>query len=321
MDSRGTPSSALSCFSLVGGDLVELPGRHARLRTPPPARRAPRPRSGSPRAAWRSRRALELDGHRCFLQIARARPRRRCGRRSRSMSPIGVDLAHRPAVGLEVVDHRRGLGVILAQPVADDLLGVVARAVEHAAPQRSQMPARFGGLATRGSCAWQLSQVRRPADALDQLLLGSVEHDHPSPSPCRSRSASRPSASACGTVRGKPSSRKPPRRPAAQALLDELDHELVGHQLALVHEAPRRWPSGVSTAIARAQHVAGRDVRDPEALREPLRLRPFPGAGRTEQQEVLTQRPASSRTWKRLAPPRLPVPRVPRPRMRGPRGP
>ena len=45
-------------------------------------------------------------------------------------------------------------------------------------------------------------------------------------------------------------------------------------------------PSGVPALHGGAQHVAGRDLRDAEARREPLRLRALARAGRPEEDQV-----------------------------------
>ena len=83
------------------------------------------------------------------------------------------------------------------------------RAGPAASPQVSQMPGVAGGLnvACQG-CPF--AQTRPARDARDELLLADVEHEQPSIlRPCRRSSVS--SASAWGTLRGKPSSRKPLR--------------------------------------------------------------------------------------------------------------
>ena len=96
-----------------------------------------------------------------------------------------------------------------------------------------------------------------------------------------------------------------------QRLVDDAVDDLVGHQLAGVHQ--RLGPLAQRGAVGHrlAQDVAGGELRDAEAGREPLRLRAFSRAGWTEEDEVHDHpytgagAPDMSR----------------RPRMRGPRGP
>ena len=82
------------------------------------------------------------------------------------------------------------------------------------------------------------------------------------------RRGARPSASACATVRGKPSRMKPRcASAAASRSLDDADHDLVGHEAARRPcSAAPRVPSGVPRADRLAQDVAGRDVRHAEPL-------------------------------------------------------
>ena len=100
------------------------------------------------------------------------------------------------------------------------------------------------------------------------------------------RSASiRSSASAWGTERGKPSSRKPPT-PGAEVfsrIIPTTDG--VRHQLAGVHVPLRLAPQVAALRHGRPEQVAGGEVQQPELVAEPLGLRPLPGAGRAEQDQ------------------------------------
>ncbi len=72
----------------------------------------------------------------------------------------------------------------------------------------------------------------------------------------------------------------------AEALLDEADDDLVGYQLARVHERLGLFAERRAVAARGPEHVAGRDLRDAEARREALRLGAFAGAWRAEEDEV-----------------------------------
>jgi len=60
-----------------------------------------------------------------------------------------------------------------------------------------------------------------------------------------------------------------------EALGDEVDHDLVGDQPALLHGAPGLEPERRAAAHRLAQQVAGRDVARAEAARQQHRLRPL----------------------------------------------
>src|SRR3954447_14523223 len=67
---------------------------------------------------------------------------------------------------------------------------------------------------------------------------------------------------------------------------DHRDHQLVGHELALVHVRRRLAAELGLLRDVLAQQVAGRDVREVEVLAQPRRLRAFTGPRRTQQDQV-----------------------------------
>jgi len=67
---------------------------------------------------------------------------------------------------------------------------------------------------------------------------------------------------------------------------DQLDHDLVGNQPAGLVDRLDAKPERGLRFHCDAQHVARRDVRNPELGRDPLGLRSFPGSLRTQQQNV-----------------------------------
>ena len=136
----------------------------------------------------------------------------------------------------EVLDHRLGLGGELAQPVADDLLGVVAALVEHAAaavadPRHAR---RLGHDVVAGLAALAGAAA---GDALDQLLLGSVEHDHPVHR--LAVAGQHPTEDLCLGDGAREAVEQEAARGVRllQALAEQLEDELVRDQLALVDEA------------------------------------------------------------------------------------
>ena len=174
-------------------------------------------------------------------------------------------------VGLEPGLHRLGV-VVLA---ADELRA--AADVAHAGPA-----GRLEAYRDSPHRIWRRRSGRRcarPAPLIDLDLDHGVE-----PLP---RSASiTSSASACARVRGKPSRMKPRR---AIGLVDPLgdrslmissEHELPGlhHRLGLAADLG-------APGDRRAQHVAGRQLRDAVGVAQPRRLRALAGAGRPQQDQ------------------------------------
>ena len=95
------------------------------------------------------------------------------------------------------------------------------------------------------------------------------------------------SASACGTVRGKPSSRKPSRGVRlGEPLAHHADHDLVGDEGAALHVLLRLEAHLGALGDGRAQHLTGRDVRQLELRHDALGLRAFARAGAAEKDHV-----------------------------------
>ena len=135
--------------------------------------------------------------------------------------------------------------------------------------------------------------ARRAADpaarhAADELVGGDVDqHGGPRPASPRSASASS-SASACTSVRGKPS-RITPRAGVgpAEPVEQQADGDVVGHELARVHVAPGLDAERRPIADGGPEQVAGGDDRDPEPLGKERRLGALPGAGAQEDDDLM----------------------------------
>jgi hypothetical protein len=134
-------------------------------------------------------------------------------------------------------------------------------------PQTSHTPG-FAGRA--GLVVIDLAAIaagEAPGDPRDQRLVIDLHLDHRIqrlPQPRQQRA----SASACASVRGKPSKMKPPDAPG-QLFLDQPDHDLVGDQLAAVHHLGHARPISVPLMSRRAQHVAGGKLHHAALLDQP----------------------------------------------------
>ena len=98
-----------------------------------------------------------------------------------------------------------------------------------------------------------------------------------------SRRAPRPGRGCAGSRRGRT------RRSASSSrepLADQPDRELVGDEVAARHDRRRPRGRAASASVERAEHVAGRDVRDPVLGRDPLRLGALARPLRAEHQDV-----------------------------------
>ena len=71
-----------------------------------------------------------------------------------------------------------------------------------------------------------------------------------------------------------------------EALEDHADDHAVGHEFAGVHVALGLGSERCRRGDGGAEHVPGRDVRQAEVLGQPLSLRAFARARRSEQDEV-----------------------------------
>ena len=93
------------------------------------------------------------------------------------------------------------------------------------------------------------------------------------------------SASACGTERGKPSSRKLPVGAPGEPLADHPDDDGVGHQLAGVHVALGLAAEVGARGDRGAQQVAGGEVQELVLVTQALGLGALPGPGRAEEDQ------------------------------------
>ena len=71
-----------------------------------------------------------------------------------------------------------------------------------------------------------------------------------------------------------------------EALPDEADHEVVGHQIAALEDRAARAPELRPVGDGFAQDVAGRDVRDVVGSGDALRLRALAGPLRAEDEDA-----------------------------------
>ena len=101
------------------------------------------------------------------------------------------------------------------------------------------------------------------------------------------------SASAWARLRGKPSSTKPALRiRARQSLLDHRDRQLVGHEPAGGHDLADLLAELGAFRLRGAEHVTGRDVRDPVFRSDALGLRALAGPLRAEDEEIHRRKPS-----------------------------
>ena len=138
------------------------------------------------------------------------------------------------------------------------------------------------------------SQRPRPRSRSTASSSESVEEEHGvEPRPISASISS--SASAWARFRGKPSSTKPSRA----SVLDRrsrinADGQSSGTRSPLARIGSTRRPSSVPAAIAGAEHVARRDVREPWRGRDPLCLRPLAGPlrGPSHEQSLTWRKPS-----------------------------
>jgi len=98
-------------------------------------------------------------------------------------------------------------------------------------------------------------------------------------------------ASACATVRGNPSSKNPPgQADAGDALADEVEHGLVGDEVAAFHVAERgfqrRAALTLGEAFGGAENVAGGKVTGAQPLAEQFGLGSFADTRRAEEHQT-----------------------------------
>ena len=143
------------------------------------------------------------------------------------------DRAEQTELGVEA-DQRGGLLVVDLEPALHGLRLVVVALEQLAAVDVADASLAGGSNSTCQMCP-QLRQVRRPDSRRTTSSSSTCSSSTASSGRPRSSSISL-SASACGTVRGKPSSRKPSLASSwAQPVADDPDGDLVGHQVAGVH--------------------------------------------------------------------------------------
>jgi len=90
---------------------------------------------------------------------------------------------------------------------------------------------------------------------------------------------------ACGTVLGNPSRMYPPRGRGGHDGDEQVEHDLVGHQVAALLIGGDLAARRAAVAGRGPQHVPRGDVPDAEVRGKPLALGPLAAAGRGEQQQ------------------------------------
>ena len=274
--------AALGADELLG-EPVELGGRDAR---PGLGRSRSSVRATiGPAAAMRSSSASRLaDDHAAATRTTRRRSSSRTSSRGRGRRRPRHD---EPALARSARAPARPSSNTAAGRVADDVLGVVVAAVQLGAVDVARRPATLGGAssdvvdvpvpARQTSRPDSRATSRPPVDHRDAISAVIV----------RPRSASmRSSASACGSVRGKPSSRKPAAvsgsaMPLARACAMVTSS---GTSSPRLHVPCALSPSARARRVWRAEHVAGRDVRQPAAAQTRAAWVPFPAPGGPEDQ-------------------------------------
>ena len=86
---------------------------------------------------------------------------------------------------------------------------------------------------------------------------------------------------------------KPLAAELADPVLDHRDHDVVGNQLAGIHDRLGLLAQRRAGSALRAQHIPGRKLNHAVALFEPLGLGPLPGPRRAEQKDVQPRLPLS----------------------------
>ena len=202
----------------------------------------------------------------------------------------GADTAHlgeHAAVAVVLDDRHRLLFVQLQAPV-DRFLGVVVT-LHDPAPARVARPVDLG----------RKIHVVHPLAALAHAPAGEpVEHDvtrHVEIDGQVERVAHDHPVELLGLVQGP---RKPvedesvaERAARREALLDHADHDLVGHELAAVHEALRLEAERGSLRRLGAEDLARREMGHPVVVAETRGLSPLTGTLLAEQHQA-RQRPS-----------------------------
>ena len=132
----------------------------------------------------------------------------------------------------------------------------------------------------------QRRHCSRLRDAIAHRLLRNVEPDREIERRADASAESPASASACGTVRGKPSNTKPYSPCRSQPVFDQLDDDVVGHQSALLGDLIRLQPERRPQVAFAPQDRAGRGDRNPKLPGDHFGLRSLSGTGRAEKHDV-----------------------------------
>jgi hypothetical protein len=110
----------------------------------------------------------------------------------------------------------------------------------------------------------------------------------------------RSKASAWATVRGKAVEKKPRLGVRlVDAVGDDADHDIVGDEFTPVHDRLGLLADRRSRSDGSAEHVAGRELRDPEPLHHADSLRPLPRPGGPRRISLMICAPSGFRCLQR----------------------
>src|SRR5207249_4267203 len=204
-----------------------------------------------------------------------------------------IDFSQHPAVAV-VLDQRRRLLFVRLDPLPHDLL-LVIRADDQG---RAALVAEAGSLRRihEDVVHGVVLRAHPPAGVSFDQLLGLEEQAHDGVDlrelrqRLRLRDRPRESVEDESLLRVR----------LLEAAFRHRDHEIVGDQLARIHEGLRLLPEVRVLRDVVAQDVARRDARDPEVRRELLRLSAFARARRAEEDEAhqaCENRSAVKRLW------------------------
>ncbi len=185
-----------------------------------------------------------------------------------------------------VVDERLGLAAVDRQPVADRRLVVVVTLEQLATADVTDARALAGGSKTTLYPLPHERQARRPASRWTSSSSGTSMSRTSVSAPAGVGEHLIERAGLLERAREAVEHESLRRVRLCQALADDADHDLVGDQLARIHERFAAAPSSVPAFDGGTQDVAGRDVRQPESGRDALGLRTLARAGRAEQHDV-----------------------------------
>ena len=223
-------------------------------------------------------------------------PRARCAssgfQLQRRQGPADLLARPRRARAAPSMPPQQAAVVVVARPAARSWRGRSRAGC--GSPRACRRRGRSSSLPSRSQTPSSLGRVELDVEDVAVLGAGAPAAEPPHRPPRRRRRSAAPpvtarpssaslasSASACGTVRGKPSRMKPSAASlGVDPLGDHADDHLVGDQVAAVHVLLRGPAQLRLVAHRRPQDVPGRVIGQPQVFLQPLPLRALPAAGR-----------------------------------------